>query len=482
MARRSDIERVAAEYRARLAALEARYTRAVGEPRRRAARALNDQLALFLDEITTTGLPDRVTRQWLTDLPAYQRLVAVAHAGMDDVAAEAVRAIQWRIADAAALGKPAADQLTAVSIGDDGPRLAAQGAFGQVNTAAVTELVGQLQASSPLRALPDLGGEAIQRMQSELLRGLANGEHSRTIGRRIAQATEMPAARAATIARTEIHRAYREANRIAFDANPMVGQWRWQAGLGARTCSSCWAMHGTVHSNDEAMGTHPNCRCAMLPVVDAGKLREIGIDAPDITWPTGEDLFAKQPAKVQLAVLGPEKFREYRRGRIRLADTVAVRRTREWGTTRSVGSARDAVQRAQARTTTTPRTRRVDVPDPRRHSDPAVNQLRDTPAWKAAWRDAHEQMAAADRRPAPYLIDSLLDDDKAGRRWLASHYGDIALTTRTRRPDLEPEGGREVRWYVPVTDPDGHRRIARVVLDTVNDEISHVFPDRGRRP
>lgn len=191
--------------------------------------------------------------------------------------------------------------------------------------------------------LPGLNAEALQTMQRELVRGLANGEHSRTIGTRIAKAADMPSWRAATIARTEIHRSYREANRMAYQANPMVEQWRWMSALGARTCSACWAMHGTLHNLGDPMGSHPNCRCTQAPVVDNSKLREMGIDAPDIEWPTGEELFAKQPASVQRQVLGHEKYEAFRAGKIGLNDTVQVRKSGTWGTTRTTNSTRDAI-------------------------------------------------------------------------------------------------------------------------------------------
>lgn len=338
---RADIERVVARYRARLAALEADVARRVGPARVRALRDVQQALDVLLASVDRSGLPADVTRRWVTDLDEYRALVVAAERGMDDVATEAVRAIQWSVAEAAQMGPEAANALTAATIGESGA--GATGLFGQVNAGAMQQLVGALQASSPLVALPALGQDAVARMTSELVRGLANGTHSRTIGRRIAQATGMPAARAATIARTEIHRAYREANRLAYQANPMVSRWRWLASLGPRTCSACWSMHGTVHDTDEPMGSHPNCRCSMVPVVDTSRLRALGLDVPDVEWASGEERFAAADEGVQRAVLGPAKFEAYREGRITLADTVAVRESAEWGTTRSTASLADAL-------------------------------------------------------------------------------------------------------------------------------------------
>lgn len=345
MARRADIERVVREYRQRLGVLEAEVARGVAPHRRILLDRLRDELGRFLTAVDAAGIPERVTRRWVTSLPEYRALVAAAEQSLDALTAEAVRAIQWRIAEAAQLGADGASALTAASIGQPGSGMTA--ALGQVNVGAVTQLVGALQASSPLANLPRLTGAAIEQMTRELVRGLTNGTHSRVIGRRIAQATNMPAARAATIARTEIHRAYRESNRLAFQANTAVNAWRWQCQVGPGTCASCFAMHGTVHGLDEPMGSHPNCRCAMVPVVDNELVRSVlGIDVPDIEWPSGEQVFAQQPEAVQRSVLGAGKFEAYRDGRIQLGDTVRTTRTREWGTTRSVASLDQALKNA----------------------------------------------------------------------------------------------------------------------------------------
>lgn len=331
------------EYRRRLVAVEAQYTRAVGPARRRALDRIRDELGRFLAEVDRVGIPDRVTRAWVTNLPAYRQLVAVAEAELDRVTGEAVRAIQWRIAEAAQLGQVGATALTAATIGAQNPVSAA---LGQVNVGAMQQLVGALQSSSPLANLPALTQTAIEKMGQELVRGLANGTHSRVIGRRIAQAANIPAARAATIARTEIHRAYRETNRASFQASPAVNAWRWVAQLGPGSCAACWAMHGSVHGLDEQMGSHPNCRCAMVPVVDQGVLASIGItDVPDIQWPTGEQEFAKLDPDVQLRILGPSKFERYPHD-LQLADVVHTRQTQEWGTTRSVASLDESLRNA----------------------------------------------------------------------------------------------------------------------------------------
>jgi len=327
------IESVVAEYRQRLADLEAAYTRAVGPAQAALRVRLRDEAGRFIRDMRNAGLPDRVTRQWVTRHDDYQQLLRMAEAELDRITTEAVRVIQWQIAEAASLGKPAADALTIATLGASPTEAALlSSSFGQVNTGAVLQMVGQLQQASPLANLPRLNREAVETMGRELVRGLAEGTHSSTVGRRIARASDIPRARAATIARTEMHRAYRESNRLAYEANPLVGSWVWHAGLGVRTCAACWAMHGSVHPLDEAMGSHPNCRCTQLPSVTP----PAWMNAPDVTYPTGEELFAALPEGQQRAILGAERHARYAAGDLPLASMVRETTTREWGTTRTV--------------------------------------------------------------------------------------------------------------------------------------------------
>lgn len=336
----SRIELVVRSYRSELARLEAEYTRSVGPQRALLRARLRDAAGKFVRDARNAGLPARVTRRWVTNLPAYRELLAMAQAELDSLAAEAVRAIQWQIAESAQLGKPATDAMVLATLNANATEAAAlASSFGQVPTGAIRELVGQLQASSPLANLPRLNAEAVETMGRELVRGMVNGTNSRVIGRRIAAASDIPVARAQTIARTESHRAFRESSRLAMQANPVVQEWVWHADLSPRTCSACWSMHGEVFDTDEVMGSHPNCRCTMLPKVTP----PAWMDAPDVTYHTGEELFAELSGDAQREILGPGKYTAYSEGKITLRDTVRVTESDEWGVTRSTASLRDAL-------------------------------------------------------------------------------------------------------------------------------------------
>lgn len=323
----SRIEQAAIRYRERLADLERDYAQTTG-PQRRAAIARIRRLSLDLvAELRASGLPEEVTERWVTSNRSWERLALAAREELDDLSVEAARAIQWQIAAAAEAGADAGTGL--VGMLDNASN------FGLVPTVAVEAAVAVFQPGTVFSELPGLNAEAVRQIGREVTRGLASGIHSSVIGRNIANTASIPSARANTIARTETFRAYREANREIYKQHRLVNEWRWVAGLGSRTCSACWAMHGSLHPVEEPMGTHPNCRCTMVPTIPGS-----------FNGPSGSDLFDELPEDEQRTILGPGKHDAYKNGEIRLADTVRVRESKDWGTSRSVASLREAKRKA----------------------------------------------------------------------------------------------------------------------------------------
>src|SRR5690606_1288610 len=145
---------------------------------------------------------------------------------------------------------------------------------------------------------------------------------ARQIAARLVRGLDGDAARALTIARTETHRAYREAHFARYRSMPDVyAGWRWHANLDGRTCPVCVAKHGVVHALEDGFAGHPNCRCRPVPVVNSladilgfddaevASLQANINDAMDIE--TGEEWFAAQSADVQRGILGASKHDAY---------------------------------------------------------------------------------------------------------------------------------------------------------------------------
>jgi SPP1 gp7 family putative phage head morphogenesis protein len=207
--------------------------------------------------------------------------------------------------------------------------------FNQVNTGAVANLVGTLGNGSPLRSLlQQLPGDGRQQIEQALIEGVTLGENPRKFARRMQDALGGNLTRAMTIARTEQLRAYREASRATYSANAdLVSGWQWLSARQTRTCASCWALDGQIFPVEKPLGSHPRCRCTMVPVLESAPLRE-----------TGEQAFAQLPENQQREVLGDAKFTAYRNKEITLRSLVGYRNDRQWGETRWERGLKDALR------------------------------------------------------------------------------------------------------------------------------------------
>lgn len=194
---------------------------------------------------------------------------------------------------------------------------------------ATRELIGISGDGGPLaRLFKKLAKPIRQSIFDALINGMAQGATNQQIAAVINRSVGNGAAAAMTIARTETNRAYREASRKFYDDVPAVIGWRWLSALDLNTCPLCWAMHGRIFKTKVKMGTHPNCRCTMVPVF-----------ATDAAANLGTDLFAKLNQAQQTAILGPKRFELYSAG-VKLPKFVGTKKT-PFGPGRFLIAARD---------------------------------------------------------------------------------------------------------------------------------------------
>lgn len=214
-------------------------------------------------------------------------------------------------------------------------------------TTAITALEGALQPQSPLpRLFREMGEEQAARLAGVLRRALAVGRNPKVTARMMRSETGMMLKRALLISRTEMLRAYREATRESYRENEhLVAGYQWVATLsGTRTCAACLAMHGTYHQVSETFGTHPRCRCTMVPVLRSDLTRARTQER------RGEEWLRAQPREHQEAVLGVQGARLWREGKLELSDFVLEKRSRDWGLTRSTASVSQAIDKHVTRT------------------------------------------------------------------------------------------------------------------------------------
>lgn len=195
--------------------------------------------------------------------------------------------------------------------------------FGVPSQGAIESIVGSTQKGSPLSDLFDgFGAEAAQKVGQVLISAITLGDNPRKIARDVEDALDISRSRALTIARTEMLRAYRESALETYRANDdVVEGWLWMSALDAKCCCACIAMHGTVHSLDEDLDGHPNCRCTKSPRVKGSSFSPL----------LGSDWFDDQSEAVQRQILGSNAAYEAYNDGASLSDFVGVNHDKDWG-------------------------------------------------------------------------------------------------------------------------------------------------------
>jgi len=176
----------------------------------------------------------------------------------------------------------------------------------------------ELARTGPLGSRLNVYGESYARKAEQHLRGgLLRGDSPSRVAKRMAETLggrSTPSVGlegyANLVANTEMARAFHAAQIDAWRANPDIIGWTWVANLGDRCCAMCWAMHGSVHAQDEPFATHPGCRCSPEPLRGEDPLRR-----------KGAELFDELPAAAQLSILVPGKYGLYQSGQLSISET-----------------------------------------------------------------------------------------------------------------------------------------------------------------
>lgn len=314
----ADIHEIASRYRRRLAqreaAAEAGLIRAYGQ----VWDAVWDDVARLAAELEEAFLDDRPLATWR--VREYERgriLLRQIEAEVGQIA-EGYGATLTRLqAEAVVLGRGAT--LAMLAAGGLGDLVA-------LPSAALVDLVGRLSDGSPLRALLDeLGPDAAWRVERALVEGVGRGIGPREVARQMRDALGGNMARALTISRTEVVGSYRRAShRQAEQHRDLLEGWVWLAAIDAfdPPCVVCLAMHGTWHTMEEALHSHPNCRCtqAFMP-----RGSEVDLGADGLEWFDGQD------DDTRLAILGPTALAAWQDGLVGLPDFVLPTRHPQWG-------------------------------------------------------------------------------------------------------------------------------------------------------
>jgi SPP1 gp7 family putative phage head morphogenesis protein len=222
-----------------------------------------------------------------------------------------------------------------------GPGAAAT--FARLPVGAVEDVIGSMQAGSPLHALfASVAMDAPGIAEREIATGLALGQGPQVVADAIAKAINVSTTRAMTIARTSMLNAYRSSTLRSFKESGVVPKWQWSASLSERTCGACLYLNGQRFSVDiQFMPNHVNCRCAAIAVV-AGL-------PPLLTPGSGKDYFDGLSPAQQDQILGKAGGQAYRDGDVALSDFLAVDDDPKWGRSYRQSSLAAAREAASAR-------------------------------------------------------------------------------------------------------------------------------------
>lgn len=138
--------------------------------------------------------------------------------------------------------------------------------LGSLPAQAVINMIGMTKKETPLYELLQAGyPDVITNLTDTLIKGVSLGKNPVTIARAMKDNMNGNLSRAITICRTEELNAFRDANLEAMKNSGMVEGWEWISEPDA--CEDCLANDGKQFPLDEPFDSHPNCRCAELPVL-----------------------------------------------------------------------------------------------------------------------------------------------------------------------------------------------------------------------
>lgn len=318
----------------------------------RELKARSETLLKTMNDARAAG--KSMKSEWYIHRKRIRELENQIAARINDFAQLAGDRIRREQRDAIEAAADHAKQLTLKGLGGVGSEASVAATFHRVPSEALTHLVGTLQDGSPLQELLDgIGSDVAKNVGTVLRRGLALGDHPRLIAKAMTNEAGVGLTRALRISRTEVLRSYRSATLENYRANShLIEGWVWLAFPSKRTCAMCLGLNGSWHPLDDAMNSHPNCRCTMLPKLRSAT--ELGLDDIDeepaeSAIPDGNEWLRQHP-ELQAHILGKANVEAFGSGKLTLNDYIARKTSKKWGkqwVRRTDGQARDyAAKRA----------------------------------------------------------------------------------------------------------------------------------------
>ncbi|MEM7345913.1 MAG: minor capsid protein [Chloroflexota bacterium] len=210
-------------------------------------------------------------------------------------------------------------------------------AFDRIGVEATENIAALARAGNPLNQILERSYPlAAAALTDKLLIGTARGINPREVARSaVREGLAQGLNHILLVARDQQIRAYREASRQQYQASNVVKQYMRIAAKQTRTCMACLALDGTIYDTDQLMALHPQCRCAMIPLVD-------GFDPPQ--FQRGEDWFKQLSPEVQKKMMGEGAYAAWQEGQFEFSRLAKVTKNKTWGPSTRVRPLKELVK------------------------------------------------------------------------------------------------------------------------------------------
>ncbi|MBR6088342.1 MAG: hypothetical protein IKP86_00315 [Anaerolineaceae bacterium] len=176
--------------------------------------------------------------------------------------------------------------------------------------------------------LSDLLNQSDQETRDEsdktLMIGISTGQGSAWIANQLEEAGQIPLKRALVIARTEVNRAYREANLETMRESRAVKGYRRMC-YPDTACFACLMLDGEYYDNYEDFSDHPNGKCSAVPVTKHFD----PINEPE--WERGQEWFERQDEATQRRLMGAGRYDLWKKQGVDPRSMVYIKPNKVWG-------------------------------------------------------------------------------------------------------------------------------------------------------
>ena len=259
-----------------------------------------------------------VQPEYLYSLQRYKEMLRGSTSAIRKYNDAAQKIITGAEADAVEVGNANATQLVNIAEPDD-PM------WTRVNKRETRIVSGMLSDVSPLS---DLLNKSYSQTRDEIdkvfMIGLGTGQGSSWIAQQLSEAGQIPLQRALLIARTEVNRAYREANLETMRSSRAVRGYRRMC-YPPTACFACLMLDGEYYEKLESFSDHPNGKCSAVPVT-----RHFDPGA-DPAWQKGRDWFMEQDEDTQRRLMGSGRFDLWKSEGVDPRDMVYIKPNPVWG-------------------------------------------------------------------------------------------------------------------------------------------------------